>query len=67
MKLMKIKEVAETISVHPQTVRRMVRRGDFPAPTHQVTRLRGNRWSEDAVRAWVRRHESDHKEETHDQ
>ncbi len=59
MQLLKIKQVAAMISCHPQTIRRMVRRGEFPPHTHQVTPRHGNRWSEDSVRAWMKRHQTE--------
>ncbi len=55
LRLLSLKRVAEALDVSEKTVRRWVRDGQFPGPTHTLPG--GNlRWEEDTVKGWLAVH-----------
>lgn len=50
-----MRDVAARLRVNPETVRRMVARGDFPAPI-KVGRVL--RWRPEVVDAWIQEQEA---------
>lgn len=51
MKLYLIEEVAKILRVTPQSVRKLIKEGDFPQPI--VIGERRHVWSEKAIEGWV--------------
>ncbi|AMO58427.1 hypothetical protein GZ77_19090 [Endozoicomonas montiporae] len=45
--------VVEITSLSPSTIERMIKRGEFPAPTKLSSASRINVWLEDVVHQWM--------------
>ena len=56
MQLITVREVASLLSIHPATVWRLCERGALPQPIRMGTRC--TRWSLEAVKAAVERHQA---------
>lgn len=53
MKLLTKSDICERLQIHKETLRRMVRAGDFPLPVKLAGSQRLSRWSEADFNAWL--------------